>query len=66
MYSAMALFWQYTFEEIDITRLENIHWFKRYRYDIPVFHLDGNFLMKHKADVELLLKELRLHGYEFK
>lgn len=49
---------RYELEKVDITLPENKAWFTKYRYDIPVFHLNGAFLMKHKADCSLLSKEL--------
>ncbi|XP_046571450.1 glutaredoxin-like protein C5orf63 homolog [Haliotis rubra] len=45
---------QFTLKEVDITEPANKEWFKKYRYDIPVFHFEGEFLMKHKADINAL------------
>lgn len=42
------------FEKVDITQPENREYFKRYRYDIPVLHLNGEFLCMHRLDAELL------------
>ncbi|XP_041363276.1 glutaredoxin-like protein C5orf63 homolog isoform X2 [Gigantopelta aegis] len=39
-------------EEVDITDPENKHWFEKYCYDIPVFHFEGKFLMKHKVNLQ--------------
>lgn len=44
----------FVLEEVDITKTENAHWFALYRYDIPVFHFEGKFLMKHMVNIELL------------
>lgn len=44
----------FEFEQVFIDRKENKHWFDLYKYDIPVFHINGKFLMKHKVDHELL------------
>ena len=33
-------------------------WNEKYCYDIPVFHLDGKYLMKHKANLSLLHRKL--------
>jgi len=41
-------------EEVDILLPENKQWHQKYRYDIPVFHFEGDFLMKHRANVPLL------------
>ncbi|BFY97655.1 hypothetical protein BsWGS_00695 [Bradybaena similaris] len=44
---------QVVLEKVDITTTENKAWWKLYRYEIPVFHLDGRYLMKHKADLDI-------------
>lgn len=41
-------------EKVDITRPENREFFKQYRYDIPVLHINGEFLCMHRLDAELL------------
>ncbi|XP_071965740.1 glutaredoxin-like protein C5orf63 homolog isoform X2 [Antedon mediterranea] len=51
---------RFQFEEVDIEEKGNEMWFDKYRYDIPVFHLNGRFLMKHRADEEHFLKSLDL------
>lgn len=43
---------------MDITLPENKEWYKKYRYDIPVFHLNGQFLMKHRADLKVFHQRL--------
>eukprot|EP00117_Sycon_ciliatum_P018899 scpid86593/ scgid17307/ Glutaredoxin-like protein C5orf63 homolog len=48
----------YTLRTVDITAAGNEVWMGRYQYDIPVFHLNGHFLMKHRADCALLAAEL--------
>jgi len=50
---------RFRFEEVDITEKGNETWFEKYRYEIPVFHLNGSFLMKHRVNEELLETELR-------
>ncbi|XP_045897788.1 glutaredoxin-like protein C5orf63 homolog isoform X2 [Micropterus dolomieu] len=45
--------------QVDISLPENRHWADRYRWDIPVFHLNGQFVMKHRVDVVLLDKLLQ-------
>lgn len=32
----------------------NEEWRRLYQYDIPVFHLNGKYLMKHRVDREKL------------
>ncbi|XP_046358899.2 glutaredoxin-like protein C5orf63 homolog [Haliotis rufescens] len=49
---------KFTLKEVDITDPSNKEWFNKYRYDIPVFHFEGEFLMKHKADVNALQNAL--------
>lgn len=52
-------FWnQFEWHEVDIRLPENKKWFGRYRYEIPVFHLNGKFLMKHRVDLKLLEQRL--------
>lgn len=41
-------------EKVDITQPENQEFFKQYRYDIPVLHINGEFLCMHRLDAELL------------
>lgn len=50
---------KFELEEVDITSPENKEWFRRYRFDIPVFHFQGKYLMKHRVDSELLEKTLQ-------
>lgn len=45
---------RYQFETVDITEAGNESWWNEYKYDIPVFHFEGKFLMKHKANLEVL------------
>ena len=52
------LFPQVVLEKIDITAPGNEKIWKEYRYDIPVFHFNGNYLMKHRAGVDLFTKVL--------
>lgn len=53
---------RFILEEVDITKPGNEHWFGRYRYEIPVFHFEGKFLMKNVANVQLF--ENVLNSYE--
>jgi len=55
---------RYQFETVDITASVNLEWWKLYKYDIPVFHFEGEFLMKHQACTEKL--EAALQQYEQK
>uniref|UniRef100_A0A670JK31 Glutaredoxin-like protein n=1 Tax=Podarcis muralis TaxID=64176 RepID=A0A670JK31_PODMU len=49
-------------QEVDITVPNCSPWFGTYKYDIPVFHLHGQFLMKHRVDIQKL--EYRLLNLE--
>jgi len=50
---------QFVLQQVDISLPENRLWWDRYRWDIPVFHLNGRFVMKHRVDVALLDKLLQ-------
>uniref|UniRef100_A0A8D0FSZ9 Glutaredoxin-like protein n=1 Tax=Strix occidentalis caurina TaxID=311401 RepID=A0A8D0FSZ9_STROC len=43
---------RFILQEVDITLPENSAWYDKYKYDIPVFHLNGKFLMKHRVDIQ--------------
>ncbi|XP_075267688.1 glutaredoxin-like protein C5orf63 homolog isoform X2 [Opisthocomus hoazin] len=43
---------RFILQEVDITLPENSAWYDKYKYDIPVFHLNGKFLMKHQVDIQ--------------
>ncbi|KAK2511464.1 hypothetical protein Q9233_016948 [Columba guinea] len=43
---------RFVLQEVDITLPENSAWYDKYKYDIPVFHLNGKFLMKHQVDIQ--------------
>uniref|UniRef100_A0A8D0HAK0 Glutaredoxin-like protein n=1 Tax=Sphenodon punctatus TaxID=8508 RepID=A0A8D0HAK0_SPHPU len=49
---------RFILQEVDITLPENSVWYDRYKYDIPVFHLNGQFLMKHRVDIEKFENQL--------
>nr|XP_006626994.1 PREDICTED: glutaredoxin-like protein C5orf63 homolog [Lepisosteus oculatus]XP_015222941.1 PREDICTED: glutaredoxin-like protein C5orf63 homolog [Lepisosteus oculatus] len=49
---------RFILQEVDITLPENKVWFERYKYDIPVFHLNGQYLMMHRVHMDLLEKKL--------
>uniref|UniRef100_A0A8C0HEZ4 Glutaredoxin-like protein n=2 Tax=Buteo TaxID=30396 RepID=A0A8C0HEZ4_9AVES len=48
----LTLFTKFILQEVDITLPENSVWYDKYKYDIPVFHLNGKFLMKHRVDIQ--------------
>ncbi|XP_006277037.1 glutaredoxin-like protein C5orf63 homolog [Alligator mississippiensis] len=45
-------------QEVDITLPDNAAWYDKYKYDIPVFHLNGQFLMKHRVDIQKFENQL--------
>ncbi|GAA6234147.1 glutaredoxin-like protein C5orf63 homolog [Lates japonicus] len=50
---------RFVLQQVDISLPENKVWWDRYRWDIPVFHLNGQFVMKHQVDVALMDKLLQ-------
>ncbi|XP_066037962.1 glutaredoxin-like protein C5orf63 homolog [Chamaea fasciata] len=50
---------RFILQEVDITLPENSAWFDKYKYDIPVFHLNGKFLMKHRVNIQKFEDQLR-------
>ncbi|NXX34973.1 YD286 protein, partial [Nicator chloris] len=48
---------RFILQEVDITLPENSAWYNK--YDIPVFHLNGKFLMKHRVDIQKFEDKLR-------
>ncbi|XP_023372498.1 glutaredoxin-like protein C5orf63 homolog isoform X2 [Otolemur garnettii] len=49
---------EFILQEVDITLPENSTWYERYKFDIPVFHLNGQFLMMHRVNTSKLEKQL--------
>uniref|UniRef100_A0A8C6A4Q0 Glutaredoxin-like protein n=1 Tax=Marmota marmota marmota TaxID=9994 RepID=A0A8C6A4Q0_MARMA len=49
---------RFILQEVDITLPENSAWYERYKFDIPVFHLNDQFLMKHRVNTSKLEKQL--------
>ncbi|KAB0356877.1 hypothetical protein FD754_001033 [Muntiacus muntjak] len=50
---------RFILQEVDITLPENSAWYDRYKFDIPVFHLNGQFLMMHRVNISKLEKQLQ-------
>ena len=59
LYNRFIYFRQFVYEEIFIDKPENVEWNKRYRYNIPVIHVNGKYIMKHKVDEQKLFHALR-------
>ena len=49
---------KFDLEFVDITEEGNEEWFDKYRYDIPVIHLNGQPLMKHRVFEQAFLEAL--------
>ncbi|CAB4417431.1 DUF836-domain-containing protein [Rhizophagus irregularis] len=49
----------FDFEQKDIKVPENLSWFEKYKYDIPVLHLNDQFILKHRVEQDELEKILR-------
>ena len=41
------------FETVDISEKNNQKWFELYKYDIPVVHLNGKEIARHRANERL-------------
>lgn len=50
---------RFVLQQVDISLPENRVWLDRYRWDIPVFHWNGQLVMKHRVDVPLLDRLLK-------
>ena len=49
----------FKYEEVDITAPEHKEtWWKMYKYDIPVVHLNGKEIARHRLDAEDLFDKL--------
>uniref|UniRef100_A0A3Q2E035 Glutaredoxin-like protein n=1 Tax=Cyprinodon variegatus TaxID=28743 RepID=A0A3Q2E035_CYPVA len=54
-----TLWTSFVLQQVDISLPENRQWWDKYKWDIPVFHLNGRFVMKHGVDATLLDKLLQ-------
>ena len=48
----------HTLESVDITDPEHAVWWDKYKYDIPVLHIDGKYWAKHRITLEASLEAL--------
>uniref|UniRef100_A0AAQ5XR64 Glutaredoxin-like protein n=1 Tax=Amphiprion ocellaris TaxID=80972 RepID=A0AAQ5XR64_AMPOC len=55
----LTLFTKFILQQVDISLPENKLWWDKYKWDIPVFHLEGRYAMKHRVDMTLLDKLLQ-------
>ena len=42
----------HTLEAVDITDPDKTEWYSKYKYDIPVLHLNGRYWAKHRLTAE--------------
>ena len=47
-------FSKFVYEEVYIDDPGNSEWNRKYRFDIPVIHVNGKLAMKHRVDKQLL------------
>ena len=50
----ILLLFLFIYQEEFIDSSSNKDWYDRYKYDIPVIHINGSYLMKHRVDEWLL------------
>ena len=50
---------RFELEKFFIDQKGNEMFFHKYKWDIPVFHFENEYLMKHRADFELLESKLK-------
>ena len=49
---------QFIYQEEFIDASDNKDWYNKYKYDIPVIHINGSYLMKHRVNEWLLRRTL--------
>eukprot|EP00527_Entomoneis_sp_CCMP2396_P007825 CAMPEP_0198146768 /NCGR_PEP_ID=MMETSP1443-20131203/31320_1 /TAXON_ID=186043 /ORGANISM="Entomoneis sp., Strain CCMP2396" /LENGTH=162 /DNA_ID=CAMNT_0043810841 /DNA_START=39 /DNA_END=527 /DNA_ORIENTATION=+ len=57
----------HSLDQVDITDKDNREWFQKYKYDIPVLHLNGKYWVKHRlaADqVETAFEAIQSGSFE--
>ena len=57
---SMVAQYPHSLTQVDIT--EERHWWDRYKYDIPVLHLDGRYWAKHRLSVEEATEGFEAHA----
>ena len=48
----------HTLEAVDITDEDKFDWFDKYKYDIPVLHIEGKYWGKHRLTSEVAIEGL--------
>ena len=49
----------HTLEQVDIMDPEHEEWFGKYKYDIPVLHINNQYWIKHRIDEEEARRGIR-------
>ncbi|CAB9524912.1 chromosome 5 open reading frame 63 [Seminavis robusta] len=49
----------HSLDQVDITDEQHANWFGKYKYDIPVLHLNGQYWLKHRTTNEEALEGLQ-------
>jgi glutaredoxin len=49
----------HTLVAVDITDLDNAAWWAKYKYDIPVLHIDNHYWAKHRITLEESMEALQ-------
>ena len=60
-----TIYFDHSLEQIDITDPEHKDWYDKYKYDIPVLHLNNRYWTKHrltKDEAEETIKMAREEG----
>ena len=48
----------HTLEAVDITDEDKADWYDKYKYDIPVLHIEGKYWVKHRLTSEVAVEGL--------
>ena len=46
----------HSLSQMDITDPEHTEWFDKYKYDIPVLHVNGQYWTKHRLTADEVIK----------
>ena len=56
--ASISLQQPHSLEAVDITDPEHSEWWSKYKYDIPVLHIDGAYWAKHRITAEQSIEAL--------
>jgi glutaredoxin len=42
----------HSLDQVDITDDDHKEWFDKYKYDIPILHVNGQYWLKHRTNIE--------------